>query len=58
LWGRCTEVLPDNTSSQELWVSPVLLPLQGRRSLTALPGVFGARRNTPIRNGRVSKLHS
>jgi 26S proteasome regulatory subunit (ATPase 3-interacting protein) len=42
LWGRCTEVLPDNTSSQELWVSPVLLPLQGRRSLTALPGVFGA----------------
>jgi hypothetical protein len=42
LWGRCTEVLPDNTSSQELWVSPVLLPLQGRRSLMSLPGVFGA----------------
>lgn len=21
LWGRCTEVLPDNTTSQELWVS-------------------------------------
>lgn len=24
LWGRCTEVLPDNTSALELWVSPVL----------------------------------
>lgn len=24
LWGRCTEVLPDNTSSLELWVSRVL----------------------------------
>lgn len=24
LWGRCTEVLPDNTSSLELWVNPVL----------------------------------
>jgi len=28
LWARCTELLPENTSSSELWVSHILLPLK------------------------------
>jgi hypothetical protein len=58
LWLRCTEVLPENTSALELWVSPLLSVSVYRRSLMTLPGVFGARRNAPMIYGRVSTLYS
>ncbi|KAJ5726462.1 uncharacterized protein N7483_007819 [Penicillium malachiteum] len=59
LWGRCTEVLPDNMTLSELWVSPA----DGIRELGSpgnglkwLAGVTGAGRVSPMRHRRVLTL--
>lgn len=42
LWVRCTEVLPENTSAHELWVSDLRYQERTRAADTMSSGGFGA----------------
>lgn len=58
LWGKCTEILPDNMTLQELWVRLLCMYKAGIswRVLKWSAGIAGTRGDPPMRGSRVWTL--